>query len=469
MEQEYKETALPENNLERVEFRGKSVFFFVAFGGTMERANFSYLIGAERGGIRWGRPMMFFAALFFSDIVTRLLFAIFKTFIEPKLFTLFNIFIEPKKDDTLNISYLPNPLYVASDNIINNLILAFLLVLVFYLIKNELIATIVAVVLYPAFSLVVNFITYKILWFTISGILFESPGEGKFLWMRTLFISAIYVIFVIGGMVVAAFFKKLTWLLLPLGALVGSIAYTLSLEGFSYLSLDKYEFKPLDAIPFLISSVILGFVFWLGIWITADKPSLPEGEKPRLSKEFYAGTWASTVLVGSISIIFIILSMYYDIMYYGSLPKTKIIGAVILLLIALLLIIYGAVVFMILIYKMWAAIQDGYARTTPGKAVGFLFIPIYSLYWMFQVLPGFAQDYNEYIARYNLNIKHLPTGLFTAYCVLILLSVIPILGIILSLANFFVGIAMMSKACDAVNALPTAIGGSNSPNILSIA
>jgi hypothetical protein len=102
---------------------------------------------------------------------------------------------------------------------------------------------------------------------------------------------------------------------------------------------------------------------------------------------------------------------------------------------------------------MWAAIQDGHARTTPGKAVGFLFIPVFSLYWMFQVLPGFAKDFNSFADRHNLDIKRLPTAPFTAYCVLILCGIIPILGILAELAAFFVGIAVMAKVCQGVNDL----------------
>src|ERR1700681_1097261 len=41
--------------------------------------------------------------------------------------------------------------------------------------------------------------------------------------------------------------------------------------------------------------------------------------------------------------------------------------------------LFSGVVFSVLIYTMWAAIQDGHVRTTPGRAVGFLFIPIYSI------------------------------------------------------------------------------------------
>jgi len=39
--------------------------------------------------------------------------------------------------------------------------------------------------------------------------------------------------------------------------------------------------------------------------------------------------------------------------------------------IAIALLIYALVMECVLLYKAWKVIQDGYARTSPGKAVGF--------------------------------------------------------------------------------------------------
>jgi hypothetical protein len=38
----------------------------------------------------------------------------------------------------------------------------------------------------------------------------------------------------------------------------------------------------------------------------------------------------------------------------------------------------------VILWKMWSSIQDGNARTTPGKAIGFLFIPFFNIYWIFK-------------------------------------------------------------------------------------
>lgn len=76
----------------------------------------------------------------------------------------------------------------------------------------------------------------------------------------------------------------------------------------------------------------------------------------------------------------------------------------------------------VLIYRMWGAIQDGHARTSPGKALGFLFIPIFNLYWAFQVFWGFARDFNAYLDRHGLPTRSLSGGLLLAYPILAIVS-----------------------------------------------
>lgn len=118
-------------------------------------------------------------------------------------------------------------------------------------------------------------------------------------------------------------------------------------------------------------------------------------------------------------------------------------------------------VLIVMWYKAWKAIQDGHARTTPGKAIGFLFIPFFNFYWIFQSLWGFAKDYNSYISRHRISSPELPSGLFLAYCILSLggnlggawLSWMPILGVIVSLLTFIILLIIVNKVCDAVNNL----------------
>jgi hypothetical protein len=115
--------------------------------------------------------------------------------------------------------------------------------------------------------------------------------------------------------------------------------------------------------------------------------------------------------------------------------------------------LYSGVVMIVLWYKSWAAIQDGHARTTPGKAIGFFFIPFFNIYWAFQAIWGLSKDFNAYLQRHSISSAKLPESLFLAYCILCFTTWIPILGLVLLVVNYFVGLMMVSALCDAVNAV----------------
>jgi hypothetical protein len=62
----------------------------------------------------------------------------------------------------------------------------------------------------------------------------------------------------------------------------------------------------------------------------------------------------------------------------------------------------GVVIYYILLYRFWLVIQDGKARTSPGKAVGFCFIPFFNFYWMYVAIVGLAEDMNLYCRERNI-------------------------------------------------------------------
>ncbi len=148
--------------------------------------------------------------------------------------------------------------------------------------------------------------------------------------------------------------------------------------------------------------------------------------------------------------------------YLGSVAVAGILGvllsAVGQLWFGALLSVYAGVVALVMWYKAWKAIQDGHARTTPGKAVGFLFIPFFNIYWIFQAFWGFAKDHNAYLGRHGGSASKLPEGLFLAYCILLLLAGfmgrIPVVGPVLGIANWVVLVLIVNNVCDRVNNLP---------------
>jgi predicted Zn finger-like uncharacterized protein len=75
-----------------------------------------------------------------------------------------------------------------------------------------------------------------------------------------------------------------------------------------------------------------------------------------------------------------------------------------------------------LFYKMWAAIQDNQASISPAKAVGFLFIPVFNIYWALLMVTGFVEDYNAFIRRRSEKTNDLPMSLFLIYAFMFILA-----------------------------------------------
>ena len=56
-----------------------------------------------------------------------------------------------------------------------------------------------------------------------------------------------------------------------------------------------------------------------------------------------------------------------------------------------------------ILHKLWSLIPNHKARTTPGKAVGFLFIPFFNLYWTFVAIYGLAKALNTETGRRSVS------------------------------------------------------------------
>jgi hypothetical protein len=154
-----------------------------------------------------------------------------------------------------------------------------------------------------------------------------------------------------------------------------------------------------------------------------------------LSKWFYLGSIVGVPAVGTVLFVVAlvililagILTGYVVDLSHAS--TSTLVTSILLILLGAAAILYGLTIWYILLYKAWSVIQDGHTSTTPGKAVGFIFIPIYDFYWIFRVWWGFARDYNRYIERNALNLPKLKAGLFLAFCILSVCSMVPSLPI----------------------------------------
>jgi GYF domain 2 len=105
----------------------------------------------------------------------------------------------------------------------------------------------------------------------------------------------------------------------------------------------------------------------------------------------------------------------------------------------------AGVIAYILLYRYWQVIQDGNVRTTPGKAVGYSFIPFFNFYWIFQAFHGLTQDMNRYVRERNIQAPAVSEGLGLTFCILILCSVIPYVDIVTSIAALVILIILFNQ------------------------
>jgi hypothetical protein len=107
-----------------------------------------------------------------------------------------------------------------------------------------------------------------------------------------------------------------------------------------------------------------------------------------------------------------------------------------------------------LIFKAWTAINDGQQRTSPMAAALLMLIPLFNLYWMFQAIWGWAQDYNKYIARHNVaGAPQMNEQMFLFQPISLIACIVPLVGAIAGLAHLVLLFINASKMIDGMNAI----------------
>lgn len=125
----------------------------------------------------------------------------------------------------------------------------------------------------------------------------------------------------------------------------------------------------------------------------------------------------------------------------GSVLTITIIGAIL----GMPILIAAAVLGYMQLYKHWNQIQDGHQKTTPGKAVGFMFIPFFNFYWQFVAFLGLAQNINAYGDRHGISFPRVNEGLAMTMCILVVCCIIPYLGFLVMLAVAVISIIMFGQ------------------------
>jgi len=116
-------------------------------------------------------------------------------------------------------------------------------------------------------------------------------------------------------------------------------------------------------------------------------------------------------------------------------------------------VIAAVVFYCFIIHKLWSLIPVSVAKTTPGKAVGFMFIPFFNLYWSFVAFHGLAQALNTETKRHSIPNKEVNEGMSLTYCILMCCSIIPYLNILTSIAGIVIWIITLKQMKDAGIAL----------------
>ena len=123
---------------------------------------------------------------------------------------------------------------------------------------------------------------------------------------------------------------------------------------------------------------------------------------------------------------------------------------VVLFIFGVISLIFGVIVGFVYLYRAWMLLQPGGATTTPGKAVGFLFIPLFTVYWRFIAYWKWSQDWNRITARYR-NLAGAPRaseGLYLAYGIL---GPVTMFTKYAGIAELVISLIVMKHICNSVN------------------
>ena len=180
--------------------------------------------------------------------------------------------------------------------------------------------------------------------------------------------------------------------------------------------------------------------------VPPERPKRPE-VKP-VSVGFYFGSVATA---GFVAAALVMLSAW-------QLRENPLnVGYLFPLLIGEVALIYAAIVWMVLWHKAWQTIQDGMARTSSGRAIGFMFIPLFNLYWVFNAVWGFARDYNAFVRRHKLTVDPMPEWLFLVYCLCVVaglvLAFVPYARYFFPLVGWLAWAGVTFYACRGINRL----------------
>jgi len=164
--------------------------------------------------------------------------------------------------------------------------------------------------------------------------------------------------------------------------------------------------------------------------------------------------WPVRFTQSSIRTFFTLFTVFWWIGY----PLTALLSPVPPLNLLGVSLLIAAIVFdCIILYRHWWLLQGHGARTTPGKAVGFGFIPFFCFYWWFIAYAGLAKDNNAYMDKAGIQRAKMSCGLALAMCIVGIISSfltwIPIVSIFIAIPEIIIGFLFVLQMKNAILAI----------------
>lgn len=114
-----------------------------------------------------------------------------------------------------------------------------------------------------------------------------------------------------------------------------------------------------------------------------------------------------------------------------------------------------AVIFVsILHYKCWKTLPTAHRATSPGKAVGFMFIPFFNFYWAFVTWPKLSEgltDWQNGAGTKAVNTKGLGITFAILFVCFATIGLIPVLGVMIKIAMVVIFILYYFKTVRGLN------------------
>ena len=175
----------------------------------------------------------------------------------------------------------------------------------------------------------------------------------------------------------------------------------------------------------------------------ADPQSLADGVYPAtITKGGSMGLWSMFFFGGIICIILGI--MVAGLLNQGLEPSAG--GSTLTIGLGLIGaggagLLFSSILIYIYLYRAWKCLQPGGATVSPGAAIGFLFIPVFNLYWLFKAIGGLPKQWNTITSSYP-NTKNAPKLSMGAFICMLL---IPVIGQIIWLSQIIKGLNYMAE------------------------